>query len=169
MRRVMIIAAASIALAGCSSLSLPGMSSPPPPPTTVSLQLESVPPGATATPSTGGGCKTPCSVDVPATEPLSVTFTLARYQPQTVAVQPVQTAAETSSSIFSSPPPPKAEMDPNPVHADLQRAGPQRRGAKRRAVKRPARASAAAPASVAPAADTAQPAAASPFPTPAQQ
>jgi hypothetical protein len=168
MRRIIVLAVTGVALAGCSSVSLPGMSSPPPPPTTVSLQLDSTPPGANATTSAGPGCKTPCSVDVPSGDPLTVTFALARYQSQTVSVQPVQTAAEGSSSIFSSPPPPKVEMDPNPVHVDLQRGGPQKRGAKRRAAKRPARtpATAAAPASTTEAAPPA--AAASPFPAPNQ-
>ena len=63
MRRVIVIAVAGASLAGCSSFSWDAFKPAPP---TVQVQLESVPPGADARTSLGPGCKTPCSVAVPA-------------------------------------------------------------------------------------------------------
>ena len=63
MHRVIAIAVAGASLAGCSSFSMDYFKSAPPP---VQVQLESVPSGADATTSVGPGCKTPCSVSVPA-------------------------------------------------------------------------------------------------------
>jgi hypothetical protein len=154
MRRVFVISLAGIALSGCASMSLPGLSFLTPAPPMVTLQLESVPVGAEARTSAGPSCRTPCSVSVPA-QPLSVTYTLDRFQPQTVSVQPTeQTAVQPNIDAGGSAY--IVEMEPNPVFAQLEPMAPPKRTTKRpppkRVAKRPP-----APAA---------PAAASPFPAP---
>ena len=85
MRRFIVIAAAGFGLAGCSSFSMDAFKSAPP---TVQVQLDSIPSGADAKTSLGPGCKTPCSVAVPAGEAgFSVTYTMNKFQPVTVPVQ----------------------------------------------------------------------------------
>ena len=84
------------------------------------VQLESAPPGADAKTSLGpGGCKTPCSVTVPApdTGGFSVSYALNKYQPATVQVQVIRNAGGLAD-------PATATTDPNPVFAELQPAGP---------------------------------------------
>jgi hypothetical protein len=149
MRRVFVISLAGIALSGCASMSVPSLSFLTPAPSMVTLQLESVPVGAEARTSAGPSCRTPCAVSVPA-QPLSVTYTLDRFQPQTVSVQPtqqtvVQPNIDAGGSAYV------VEMDPNPVFAQLEPMAPPKRTTKRVAKRPPA----AAP-----------PPASSPFPTP---
>ncbi|NVN86918.1 MAG: hypothetical protein HXX15_12620 [Rhodopseudomonas sp.] len=146
MRRVVVIAVAGLGLAGCSSMDV--FKSAPPP---VTVQLDSVPPGANASTSTGPGCKTPCSISVPP-DNFSVTYTLNRYQTMTVPVQVVTKPGD----IFTSP---TTTVDPNPVVAQLQPVAPVRKRpvATIRKPKKPK------PAAVAP---DAAPAASSPFPAP---
>src|SRR5215468_3390755 len=126
MRRVFVIGFAGIALSGCSSFS--GLDFLTPAPAMVVLQLESSPQGAEAQTSAGPACRTPCSVSVPAA-PLSVTFTLDKFQPQTVSIQ---TSEQTvyGNGIDASPRT-VMELDPNPVFAQLAPAGPVRRSGKR--------------------------------------
>ena len=159
MLRVIVISLAGIALSGCASFSVPGLDFLTPAPAQTTLQLESSPQGAEARTSAGPSCRTPCSVSVPVA-PLSVTFTLDRFQPQTVAVQPTQTSVASSS--IDMPNSIVTEMDPNPVFAQLAPAAPVKRATKRpppkRAVKRPP---------PPPPADAAPPAGSSPFPPPA--
>jgi hypothetical protein len=82
-------------------------------PPSMQVQLESAPPGADAKTSLGPGCKTPCSVSVPAPDTsFSVSYALNKYQPATVQVQVVRTDSATATT------------DPNPVFAELQPAGP---------------------------------------------
>jgi hypothetical protein len=110
MRRVIVIAVAGASLAGCSTYSWDAFKPAPP---TLQIQLDSVPTGAEARTSLGPGCKTPCSVAVPAPEAgFSVTYTLNRFQPATVAVQVLRTPGDflTPSSVL---------IDPNPVVAEL--------------------------------------------------
>ncbi|MCR6734771.1 MAG: hypothetical protein NVV83_12115 [Afipia sp.] len=148
--RIIVVVAAGLGLAGCSSFSMPDMFKTAPP--VVTVQLRSLPPGAEARTSTGQSCKTPCSVSVSAENNFTVTFALPKYQPETVPVQVVRDPANPGSSV----------VDPNPVYAELQLAPPAARG--RKAAPKPAAPKAkrpkAAPAAEAPAQDT------SPFPPP---
>jgi hypothetical protein len=146
MRRGIAIAVAGLFLAGCSSFSFDAFRSTPP---TVQLQLDSVPSGADALTSVGPGCKTPCSVAVPVAEAgLSVTYTLNKFQPVTVPVQVIHVPGDFST-------PASTTVDPNPVVAELQPAGPPPRARSTLRPKKPKpKATATAPA-------------ASPFPDPA--
>ena len=145
MRRVIVIAVAGLGLAGCSSFSLDAFKSTPPP---VNVQLESAPPGANAVTSLGPGCKTPCSVSVPAADSFTVTYTLNRFQPLTVPVQIIRIPGDFST-------PASTTVDPNPVVGELQPAGPPPKPARKpMRPKKPKPKPAAAPA-------------ASPFPQPA--
>ena len=145
MRRVFAIAFTGISLAGCSSFSLDSFKPTPPP---VQVQLESTPPGADATTSLGPGCKTPCSVAVPAPDAgFTVTFALPRFQPVTIPVQVIRSPGDltTEASVV---------IEPSPVFAVLKPAGPPPKVRKPMRPKKPKPAPAAAPA------------AASPFPAP---
>jgi hypothetical protein len=150
MRRVIVIAVAGFSLAGCASM--PSWDSFKPAPPTVQVQLESAPPGAEARTSVGPGCKTPCSVAVPAPDAgFSVTYTLNRFQPVTVPVQVVNIPGDFGT-------PPSTTVDPNPVFAELRPAGPPPKDARKMMKpKKPRPPKAAAP-----------PPAGSPFPEPAQ-
>jgi hypothetical protein len=116
MRRVIVIAAAGLSLAGCSSLSWDVFKSTPPP---VQLQLESNPPGADARTSLGPGCKTPCSVTVPMPEgsEFTVSYVMEKFQPATIPARVIRIPGDWTSSG-------SARIDPNPIFAELQRMGP---------------------------------------------
>lgn len=149
MRLVIVMALASLALGGCSSLSLDAFK---PAPVAINLQLDSVPPGADAVTSLGPACKTPCTVAVvPAGESFGVTFSLNKFQPVTVPIQVTNIPGDFAS-------PPTTTLDPNPVVAELPPAQPVRRTPPPK--RNPPRA--AAPRAAAPAA------AGSPFPAPAR-
>jgi hypothetical protein len=155
MRRVIVISLAGIALSGCASFSVPGLGFLTPAPPVATLQLESMPAGAEARTSAGPSCRTPCAVSVPA-EPLTVTFTLDRFQPQTVAVQPLrQTVVNPNVDVAGVSY--IVELDPNPVFAQLAPAAPPKRTTRRPPPKRVAK----RPPAEAP------PPAGSPFPPPA--
>lgn len=121
MRRVVLIAVAGAGLAGCSSFSMDAFRSTPP---TVQVQLDSIPSGADAKTSAGPGCKTPCSIAVPAAD-FSVTFTLNKFLPVTIPVQVISVPADVTT-------PASIAIDPNPVVAELQPAGPPPRAARKR-------------------------------------
>ncbi|MEN3347065.1 MAG: hypothetical protein V7632_700, partial [Bradyrhizobium sp.] len=127
-------------LAGCSSFSLDSFKSAPPP---MQVQLDSAPPGAEAVTSLGPGCKTPCTVSIPTPETnFSVTFNLPKYQPANVPVTVTRVPGDFTS-------PASTTLDPSPVFAELQPAGPPPRAARkpmRPKKKRPKSAAAAAPA-----------------------
>jgi hypothetical protein len=150
MRRVIVIAVAGASLAGCSSFSLDAFKPTPP---ALQVQLDSVPPGADARTSLGPGCKTPCSVAVaPPDSGFSVTYTLNKFQPATVPVQVIHIPGDFTT-------PASTTIDPNPVVAELQPAGPPPRAAGKMLKPkkpRPPKGAAAAP-----------PPAGSPFPSPA--
>ena len=127
-------------------------------PPTVQVRLESNPPGADATTSLGPGCKTPCSVSVPApSAPFTVDYVLNKYQPASVPVNLIRNPGDFTT-------PASVTTDPNPVFAELQPAVPPKPVRKpHRPKPRKPKPVAAAPA--APAADAA-PAAGTPFPDP---
>ncbi len=118
MRRVIAVAIVGVSLAGlggCSSFSFDYFKSAPP---TIQVQLESNPPGADARTSLGPGCKTPCSVSVPAPDTgFSVSYGLNKFQPATVQVQVIRNPGDLAT-------PATTVTDPNPVFAELQPAGP---------------------------------------------
>ena len=145
--RIIVVVAAGLGLAGCSSFSMPEMFKSTPP--VVKVQLESLPAGADARTSTGESCKTPCSVSISAENNFTVTFSLPKYQSETVQAQVVRDPANPGFS----------NVDPNPVYAELQPAAPPARG--RKAAPRAApKAKRPPPAAAAPAAEE------SPFPPP---
>lgn len=144
--RIIVVVAAGLGLAGCSSFSMPDMFKSTPPSATI--QLESLPAGAEARASSGETCKTPCSLSVAAAENFSVTFSLPKYQPETVPVQ-----------IIRDPSGPGVVVDPNPVYAELQPALPTKKGA-RAAPKAAPKAQKPRPAAAGPAESN------SPFPPP---
>jgi hypothetical protein len=124
MRHVIVSAVAVLGLAGCSSFSTDSFTSylkPTPP--TVSVQIDSIPSGADAVTSLGPGCKTPCSVSVPA-ENFMVTYTLNKFQPLTVPVQVVSIPGDFSTPASTS-------IDPNPVVGELRPATPPPRAARK--------------------------------------
>jgi hypothetical protein len=116
MRRVIVIAAAGLSLAGCSSFSFDAFKSAPP---VVQAQLVSTPPGADARTSIGPGCKTPCAVNFtpPEGTDFTVTFTMDKFQPATVPAHVIRTPGDWMSSGT-------ARVDPNPIAAVLQPMGP---------------------------------------------
>jgi hypothetical protein len=128
--RIVLIVAAGLGLASCSSASSMSdlfKSTPP----QVSLQLDSTPPGADAVTSVGPGCKTPCTVTVPASENFTVTYNLAKYQSATV---PINVVAQSGAAPI---------LDPNPATVELVAAAPVKKQAKKK--PRVARAPKAAP------------------------
>jgi hypothetical protein len=147
MRRVIVTAVAGLGLVGCSTFSTDSFTFKPTPPT-VSVQIDSIPSGADARTSLGPGCKTPCSVSVPA-ENFTVTYTLNRFQPLTVPVQVINIPGDFST-------PASTAIDPNPVVGELQPAGPPPKAA-----RKPMRPKKPKPKPATPAP------AASPFPAPA--
>ena len=124
MHRAIVIAAAGLSLAGCSSLSWDAFKSAPP---VVQIQLESTPPGADARTSLGPGCKTPCSVNInlPEGSDFTVSFAMDKFQPATVPAHVIRTAGDWASSG-------SAKIDPNPIFAELQRMGPPPKPARKK-------------------------------------
>jgi hypothetical protein len=122
MRRVIVIVAGTLWLAGCStfapsdwlpSFSLGGGGA-------VPLRLDSNPPGADARTSLGPACRTPCTVAVPAREDFTVTFALAGFETQTVPVSVQRAAGLRSETEFAAADP----FAPNPVAVELEPAAP---------------------------------------------
>ena len=142
MRRIIAIATAGASLGaglgGCSSFSWGDYFKSTPP--SIPVQLESTPPGADARTSLGPGCKTPCSVSVAAPDTgFSVTYTLEKFQPQTVQVQVIRNAGDVTS-------PATTVTEPNPVFAELLPAAPPPKAHKAVRPKKPKQPAAAAPA-----------------------
>jgi hypothetical protein len=153
MRRILVIVAAGLGLAGCSSFSMDGLKPAPP---TAAVQLDSTPQGADARTSTGQSCKTPCTVNVSTTEGFTVSYALPKYEPLTV---PVHVTFEGGSIVTQG----TITVDPNPVVGELKPMAPPKPIRKRVRKPRPkAPRAAAAPSAAAPTSDPAS--AASPFP-----
>jgi hypothetical protein len=151
MYRVLFVLGGGLLLAACSSssdwMSLDALK---PAPITESIQFETEPAGAVATLSTGQNCKTPCSISVPTDKPVSVTFTLAGYQPASEQIESVLVDGST-------------KLQPNPVSAEMTPAPPPPKPAAKKPVRK--KTSAVKPAAPKPAATTAAaPAPAAPAP-----
>jgi hypothetical protein len=114
-------------------------------PPSVTVQLESLPVGAEARTSNGQTCKTPCSVSVPAADNFTVTFSLPKFQSETVQVQVIRQPGDATT-------PESLLIDPNPVYAELQPAPPPARQGKAapKAAPRPKQPASAAPAASSP-------------------
>jgi hypothetical protein len=113
------------------------------------VQLESNPPGADARTSAGPGCKTPCSVSIPAPDTgFSVSYALDKYQPADVQVKVTKNPGDFTT-------PATVILDPNPVFAELQLAAPPKQVKKRS--KKPRAPKAAPAASALPETDDAAP------------
>ena len=147
MRRVFLLTAAGLSLAGCSSFSMDAFKSAPEP---VTVQFESTPPGAEAKTSVGPACTTPCSLPIVTEGNFEVTFTLPKFQPTTVPVTVTRIPGDFTQAA-------RTNVEPSPVAVELAPATPSRK-ARKAAKKR-----AAAPA---PAAEDAAPAGTTPFPNP---
>ena len=154
MRRILVIVAAGLGLAGCSSFSMDGLKPAPP---TAAVQLDSTPQGADARTSTGQSCKTPCTVNVSTTEDFTVSYALPKYEPLTA---PVHVTFEGGSIVTQG----TITVDPNPVVGELKPMAPPKPIRKRvrrpRTPKAAAAVPAAAPASAPASAFPQQPAAA---------
>ena len=99
MYRVIVMVSGALALAACSStpdwMNLDALK---PAPVMDTVRFESEPPGAEAKTSTGQTCRTPCALALPVNSPLTVTFTLNGYQPETETIEPI---VMTDSPVFA--------------------------------------------------------------------
>jgi hypothetical protein len=147
MYRVIVIVSGALALAACSStpdwMGLDGLK---PSPIMDTVRFESEPPGAEAKTSSGQTCRTPCALALPVNAPMTVTFTLNGYTPETESIEPI--------SITGSP----TQLRPNPVMVELAPAPPAPKSVKKPAP--PKKKAATKPAAAKPAAARAKPAAA---------
>ncbi len=141
MYRFILIVSGALALAACSSspdwMSLDALK---PAPVMDTVRFESEPPGAEAKTSTGQTCRTPCALALPVNSPITVTFSLNGYQPESESIEPIQ----NSGSL--------PQLRPNPVVVELTPAAPP-------PAKKPA-----APSKKKPAKPAAKPSAAKPKP-----
>ncbi len=113
MYRVFAIVIGGLALAACSStpdwVSLDALK---PAPVKDTVRFESEPPGAEAKTSDGQVCRTPCALPIPTAGPITVTFALNGYQPDSETIEPI-----SNNNGFP-------EMRPNPVQVELTPAPP---------------------------------------------
>jgi hypothetical protein len=109
MIRASFIAASGIMLAGCSgsmlSLRSVGVSTGP-----EQVRIESEPAGAEARSSEGPTCQTPRAFAMPPGSDFVVTVAMNGYQPVILPVRPES---------------PGGQLQPNPIHVDLQPAAPE--------------------------------------------
>jgi hypothetical protein len=125
MYRVIAIVIGGLTLAACSStpdwMSLDALK---PAPVKDTVRFESEPPGAEAKTSDGQTCRTPCALAVATGGPVTVSFALNGYQPDSETIEPI-----SSNNGFP-------EMRPNPVQVELTPAPPQPKPVKKPVVKR---------------------------------
>jgi hypothetical protein len=149
MLRLAVLMTSGAVLAGCSGYSIPGLDSLRGAAATASVRVESSPAGAEAQVSGGvaGGasCRTPCTLEIPATGTTNITFSLQGYLPQMVPVS-VFAAAE-GADLPDTGVASQLRTDPNPVFAQLELAPPPPPPARRKPAPRKPR---PAPAAAAP-------------------
>lgn len=120
-----MIVSGALALAACSStpdwMNLDGLK---PTPVLDTVRFESEPPGAEAKTSNGQTCRTPCALALPINSPLTVTFTLNGYTPESESLEPI---AATGSPT---------QLRPNPVVVELTPAPPPLKPTKKPAPKK---------------------------------
>lgn len=146
-------------------MSLDGLKPAPPVDT---VRFESEPPGAEAKTSNGQTCRTPCALALPTNAPLTVTFTLTGYQPETETLQPL---SETGNPPEMRPNPVLVALTPAPPPPPVKKKPVRKPAAKKPAPKKPvaAKPAAARASAPAPAPMTAPPPAAAPWPAAPKQ
>jgi PEGA domain len=115
-QKAFVLAICGLLVSACSNI--PGLSG-----DAVKIQIESKPPGAEASLSSVGTCRTPCAMPTPdKTDNYTVTFSLNGYSTQTISVR----VTRDKPNWFTAE---KITIDPNPVTATLQpaRSTPQAR------------------------------------------
>lgn len=89
----------------------------------VSLTIESDPPGADAKTSLGASCRTPCMIPIAADREFTVSYALNGFIPQVVTVTPrMPETTRLEPEVGGTPAAP--DLSPNPVFAQLQPAPP---------------------------------------------
>jgi len=113
MYRVIAIVGGGLALAACSStpdwMNLDALK---PAPAMDTVRFESTPPGADVKAPNGQTCRTPCALALPSNSPMTVTFALNGYLPESADIEPVSTGIGPPS------------LRPNPVEVELSPAPP---------------------------------------------
>jgi hypothetical protein len=165
MYRVIAVVGCGLAVAACSSTS-DWMGAFKPAPLLDTVRFESTPPGADVKTSNGQTCRTPCALALPTESPLTATFTLNGYLPDTETLDPI---ANTGSAAALQPNPVLVELEPSPPPAKPVRPTKKPAPKKKVSAVKPAapKPAAAAPMAAPPAAAApAQSQAASPWPAP---
>jgi hypothetical protein len=107
-------------LSGCSGSGIPGLGG-----EATKVALESNPPGANASLSSGGSCKTPCTLPAPdKAGDYNVTFGLTGHAPVTIQIH----VSMNKENWYSAE---TATVAPNPVTAVFQPATPPAQTRKR--------------------------------------
>jgi hypothetical protein len=110
------------------------------------VQFESDPPGAEAKVSNGQSCRTPCALALPTAAPLTVTFTLSGYQPETETLEAIQNTGAPPSlrpnpvavALTAAPPPPKPAKKPVKKKRPVAKKPAPKTTAKKPAAQKPA-------------------------------
>ena len=109
-RKLLLLTVCGAVVAGCSQI--PGLGGDPP-----KVSLESNPQGANASLSSGGSCRTPCTLPAPdKTGDYNVTFGLAGHTTQTI---PIKVSVKKENWYSSE----TTTVEPNPVNALMQPTG----------------------------------------------
>mgnify|MGYP001607017184 CR=1 FL=1 len=162
-----MIVSGALALAACSStpdwMNLDALK---PAPIMDTVRFESEPSGAEAKTSNGQTCRTPCALALPVNSPMTVTFSLNGYLPESESLEPI---AATGSPTQLRPNPVLVELTPAPPPPKpVKKPAPKKKATGTPAAKPAARPrSATAPAPMA--ASPAQQQAPAPWPTTAPQ